>query len=138
VRVWDLDGTAAPQVLTGHVGPVWGVAVSADGRIVVGGDGRTVRVWDLAGTAAPRVLTCHDDRVKVVALSADGQTVVSGGDGYGGSVRVWDLAGNQEQARWMTDAMVLTVAFSTAVIVAGDIAGQAHALQLNICAATSG
>ena len=60
VRVWDLAGTAAPRVLTGHDGGVSGVAVSADGRTAVsgGGDG-TVRVWDLAGTAAPRVLTGH-------------------------------------------------------------------------------
>ena len=60
VRVWDLAGTAAPRVLTGHAGAVWAVAVSADGRTAVsgGGDG-TVRVWDLAGTAAPRVLTGH-------------------------------------------------------------------------------
>ena len=35
VRVWDLAGTAAPRVLTGHHGPVRGVAVSADGLIAV-------------------------------------------------------------------------------------------------------
>jgi WD40 repeat protein len=50
VRVWDLAGTAAPRVLTGHDGQVRGVAVTADGQTAVsgGGDG-TVRVWDLAG-----------------------------------------------------------------------------------------
>ena len=92
VRVWDLAGTAAPRVLTGHDGAVRGVAVSADGRTAVsgGGDG-TVRVWDLAGTAAPRVLTGHDGAVRAVAVSADGRTAVSGGGD--GTVRVWDLAG---------------------------------------------
>ena len=43
VRVWDLAGTAAPQVLTGHDGPVSGVAVSADGRTAVSGGASTAR-----------------------------------------------------------------------------------------------
>ena len=93
VRVWDLAGTAAPRVLTGHAGPVNAVAVSADGRTAVSGsaDG-TVRVWDLAGDAAPRVLTGHAGEVNAVAVSADGRIAVSGGDD--GTVRVWDLAGD--------------------------------------------
>ena len=138
VRVWDLAGTAAPRVLTGHDGPVLGVAVSADGRTAVsgGGDG-TVRVWvwDLAGTAGPRVLTGHDGPVWGVAVSADGRTAVSGGDDR--TVRAWDLAGDREQARWIAEGDVLAVAFNTAVTVAGDMAGQVHALQLTIPAAAS-
>ena len=148
VRVWDLAGTAAPRVLTGHDGLVWGVAVSGDGRTAVSGgwDG-TVRVWDLARTAAPRVLTGHTGRVLEVAVSADGRTAVSrggrrtavrraGGDDDD-TVRVWDLAENREQTHWIADAPVLAVAFNAAVIVAGDRAGQVHALQLNVPAAAS-
>jgi hypothetical protein len=37
VRVWDLAGTAAPRVLTGHDGRATAVAVSADGRTAVSG-----------------------------------------------------------------------------------------------------
>ena len=103
VRVWDLAGTAAPRVLTGHDRWVRAVAVSADGRTAVsGGDDGTVRVWDLAGTAAPRVLTGHDGPVLGVAVSADGRTAVSGGGD--GTVRVWDLADDREQARWIADS----------------------------------
>ena len=111
------------------------VAVSADGRTAVSGsqDG-TVRVWDLAGTAAPRVLTGHDGDV-AVAVSGDGRTAVSGGRDR--TVRVWDLAGDREQAHWIADGRVLAVAFDTAVTVAGDMAGQVHALQLNVPAAAS-
>ena len=138
VRVWDLAGAAARRVLTGHDGPVSGVAVSADGRTAVSGgrDDGTVRVWDLAGAAAPRVLTGHDGPVSGVAVSADGRTAVSGGRDDG-TVRVWDLAGDLEQARWIAEGDVLAVAFNTAVTVAGDVAGQVHALQLNVPAAAS-
>ena len=73
--------------------------------------------------------------VRGVAVSADGRTAVSGGDD--GTVRVWDLADDREQARWIADGDVLAVAFNTAVTVAGDTAGQVHALQLNVPAAAS-
>ena len=138
VRVWDLAGTAAPRRLTGHDGEVRAVAVSADGRTAVSGgdDDRAVRVWDLAGTAAPRRLTGHDGEVRAVAVSADGRTAVSGGDDDS-TVRVWDLADDWQHVRWIADAGVPAVAFSTAVTVAGDMAGQVHALQLTVPATAS-
>ena len=129
-------GEALRQTLTGYTGGVYAVAVSGDGRTAVsGGRDGTVRVWDLAGAAAPRVLTGHAGPVQAVAVSADGRTAVSGG--HDGTVRVWDLAGDREQARWIAEGDVLAVAFSTAVTVAGDVAGQVHALQLNVPAAAS-
>jgi len=136
VRVWDLAGAAAPRVLTGHDGPVRAVAVSADGRTAVsGGRDSAVRVWDLAGAAAPRVLSGHNGPVEGVAVSADGRTAVSGG--HDRTVRVWDLADDREHVRWIADAGVSAVAFSTAVTVAGDAAGQVHALKLTVPAAAS-
>ena len=70
-----------------------------------------------------------------MAVSADGRTAVSGGADR--TVRVWDLAGDREQARWIADADVLAVAFNATITVAGDGAGQVHALQLNVPAAAS-
>jgi WD40 repeat protein len=111
-------------------------AVSADGRTAVGGgDDGMVRVWDLAGTAAPRALTGHAGPVYAVAVSMDGRTAVSGGND--GTVKVWDLAGDPEQARWIADGAVLAVAFNAAITIAGDMAGQVHALQLNVPVAAS-
>lgn len=80
-------GEALQQTLTGHIGGVSGVAVSADGRTVISGglDG-SVRVWDPSGAAAPGVL---GDVVSGMAVSADGRTVVSSG-GYGDeTLQVW-------------------------------------------------
>ena len=86
------------QVLTGHRGPVRGLAVAAlpDGTpvIVSGGADGTVRVWRLAdGTPVGEPLRGHDGTVKAVAAAAlpDGTPVIVSG-GADGTVRVWRLA----------------------------------------------
>jgi len=90
--------TALEQVLTGHTGPVWSVAVTADGtRAVSGSDDGTVRVWDLAAGRQQAELTGDDDWVRSVAVTADGTRAVSGGGD--GPVRVWDLAAGRRQAK---------------------------------------
>ena len=86
------------QVLTGHDGRVYAVAVGAlpDGTPVIisgGGDG-TVRVWRTAdGAPVGEPLRGHDGGVGAVAVGAlpDGTPVIISGGGDG-TVRVWRLA----------------------------------------------
>ncbi len=87
------------------------------------------------GEALRQTLTGHADHVNAVAVSADGQTAVSGV--ADGTVRVWEPAGDREQVRWIADAAAVAVAFNAAIAVAGDMAGQMHALQLNVPTAAS-
>jgi WD40 repeat protein len=104
----------AVATLQGHTGTVWGVALSADGRLVASGSGDgTMRLWGttLAGSgpvgpsaeraqssehsraATPSewrpmaTLQGHPSGVRTVALSADGQLVASG---FEGTVRLWE------------------------------------------------
>ncbi|WP_448612212.1 NB-ARC domain-containing protein [Geodermatophilus sp. URMC 60] len=131
VRVWRPGGTSGPEILTGHTGSVRGVAVSADGATVVsGGEDGTVRVWRPGGTSGPEILTGHTGSVRAVAVSADGATVVSGGED--GTVRVWDVARSRKRVSWIADARVTSVALTAMTILAGDAAGQVHALRLQM------
>ena len=59
------------------------------------------------------------------------------GAALNGYFKVATRAKEIEQAHWVAEGDVPTVAFNTAVTVAGDTTGQVHALQLNVPAAAS-
>jgi len=55
--VWELPGGCALGVLEGHTSTVFGVALSADGRLVASGSGDgTVKLWETAGGACMATL----------------------------------------------------------------------------------
>jgi WD40 repeat protein len=91
IRRYDLaTGEELKPGLVGHVGEVWAVAVSADGRHALSGsEDRTLRCWDLHSGACTHVLEGHTGRVSAVAVSADGRHALSGS--ADGTLRCWDL-----------------------------------------------
>jgi WD40 repeat protein len=79
------------RTLTGHAGPVRGVAFSPDGKLVVsGGVDRTVRIFDVATGKPIDVLSGHQDTVFAVAFSPDGKILASASADR--TVRLWDVA----------------------------------------------
>lgn len=104
-KVWDLAPllnekspplekiTALPLVhsLSGHEGPVLGVAFSPDGKTLAtaGADG-AARTWNLADGRERLVLRGHQGRVAALAFHPDGFKLASGG-AQPGDVKVWDL-----------------------------------------------
>jgi WD40 repeat protein len=79
VRRW-VPGTAS-RTLFQHLGPVWGVAVSPDGRwIATCGRDRTARISTPDGEVV-EIHRGHEDEVASVAFSSTGDVVSAGMDG---------------------------------------------------------
>src|SRR5438094_3929570 len=89
VCMWRLGDRTPVWASQGHIGGVWTVALSANGRLVAssGADG-VVRLWDAGSGQEVAVLSGHSGTVGGVALSADGRVAATAADD--GTVRVWD------------------------------------------------
>jgi len=89
ITLWETERFELRATLRGHNGLIYGVALSADGKLLAsGGADETVRVWDTDSGALLSTLRGHSGVVSAVALSRDGHLLASGGDD--GIVRIWD------------------------------------------------
>ena len=60
LKVWDLESGRELRTLAGHSEWVYGVAVSADGRLAVSASrDKTLKVWDLESGRELRTLAGH-------------------------------------------------------------------------------
>lgn len=75
-------------ILTGHSGPVRGVAYSSDNRYLASAsEDSTVEVWDSATGAAIYTLFGHTEALSLV-ISPDNQQIASGS--ADGTIRIWE------------------------------------------------
>ena len=106
IKVWDLPSGREVRTLSGHDGPVTGVAFRPDGCALasVGGD-RTVRIWDAASGRPLVTSRGHRDWISGLAFGPRGDWVAT--SSHDGTVRIWDAATGQERAnlRGHTDAV---------------------------------
>jgi WD40 repeat protein/serine/threonine protein kinase len=89
VQVWDWRAGQRRLTLSGHTGPITGLAFSPDGRrLVTGGMDQTIKIWDATTGQEALTLREHQGTVFSVAFSQDGHRLVSAGADQ--TVRVWD------------------------------------------------
>ncbi len=95
VTLWDVATGGERASLMDHQGPLWSLAFSPDGRLVLaGGLDATLRLWDVDTGWELSRLEGPGDGVRAVALSPDGRLALSGG--LDGTVRLWDLGTGKE------------------------------------------
>jgi serine/threonine protein kinase len=91
VRLWRVNQSNLPVVLTGHTKTVRSVAISPDGQTIAsGGDDQTIRLWNAANGGFVRALAGHAGWVFRLGFSPDGQTLVSAGGDK--TVRLWRVS----------------------------------------------
>jgi WD40 repeat protein/DNA-binding XRE family transcriptional regulator len=90
VYVRDVFSGNLLATLLGHTGPVWGVSLSSNGRLLAScGADRTVRLWDTRTGEVQSVLHDHAGAVVQTSISADGRLAAS--VARDGAVRVWEV-----------------------------------------------
>lgn len=94
-----------------HVGTIWSVAFSPDGKqLVTGSADQSARVWDLA-THQQRLLIDHTGIIRVVAFSHDGKRIATTGED--GVTRLWDVQSGKRLQQFIGHiGTIFAVAFS--------------------------
>ncbi|WP_432084203.1 NB-ARC domain-containing protein [Streptomyces sp. WAC 04229] len=99
VQIWDAVTGEERARLTGHTGPVNGVAIAPDGTwLATTGNDTTVRIWDRATGRETMRLTGHTDMGYKVAIAPDGTWLAT--TSKDGTTRIWDRATGRQIARF--------------------------------------
>jgi WD40 repeat protein len=85
-RVWEL-ATGRLVAELPHAGPVFDVAFSPNGRLLVTASGNAPTIWDLESQRPLGQLFGHTGGVITVDFSPDGSLILSGGEDR--SIRLW-------------------------------------------------
>jgi eukaryotic-like serine/threonine-protein kinase len=116
IRLWDLASGQIRKNLAGHLGEVFAVAFSPDGRLLAsGGTDAIVRIWEVDSGKPIATLRGHTQPVTDVAFPPDGLTLLSASRDQ--TVKLWNLAAG---------AQVLTLRGDAGAVVALSIAANGH------------
>ncbi len=98
IRIVDAATGADRTPVEGHRGPLYALAVSADGRLAASSDGDgEVRVYDLTAGEVRWTLEVEGGAVGAVEFTPDGRSLWTAG--ADGTVRRWNLAAGSEESQ---------------------------------------
>jgi eukaryotic-like serine/threonine-protein kinase len=113
IRLWDINVPATSLwTVDEQTGPVRGLAISNDGKMVVsGGSDETIKFWDLRrpGQSLGSIRS-HQSTVQTLAFSPDNRILASGGEDK--VVKLWDFARRTLLANYKFADAIRLVAFS--------------------------
>jgi WD40 repeat protein/serine/threonine protein kinase len=103
ISVWDLEGTAPIQTLTGHRGAIRDMAISPDGRFLATASlDQTAILWDLETRQILFTLTGHTGAVNAVDFSPRSNQLATGSTDA--SVILWNVATGERQRTLTSDS----------------------------------
>ena len=124
--VWEF-GKSAPLFRVEHVGFIFDVAFSADGRwlATAGGDDKSAVIWN-AATGAPHARLLHDDKVVRLAWSPDARTLATASSSA--TAHLWNIDTGNETRRLTHAAPVTAMGYSrdSRRLATGTEAGRVH------------
>lgn len=91
VTLWDISSGTVIRTLRGHTGPVFSLAVTADGTsLVSGGRDGNVKIWNPNTGTELRSLVVNGVAARAVTVTPDGSQVVAAMEN--GTVQTWALS----------------------------------------------
>ena len=97
VLVFDLTSDAPPRVIEAHVGDVFSLEFTPDGRLLSGGLDGKLFVWDPATGDRLAAFYEHSRGIECIAMSPDGSRFATASADR--TVRVWDTVPDWQRAR---------------------------------------
>ncbi len=77
VRVWDITSGQLRHSFSGQADWANSVAISPEGRTVVGGIGNITKIWDLKTGELLHTVSNHSDDITAVSFSLTGKSIIS-------------------------------------------------------------